>query len=105
MSAAIAHGPSKYPSSYDDTHDRRPTDHSELSQLSTFSLAGHETSSVALTWILYYMCLNPEVQTKLRAEIFEIQDAMEAQGRTVLSPDDLAKMPYMDAVVVRYFPP
>lgn len=44
--------------------------------------------------------MHPEVQSKLRAEVLEIQDNIEAQGRSELSPDDLAKMPYMEAVVV-----
>jgi cytochrome P450 len=38
-------------------------------QTVTFLLAGHETTSNALTWTLYLLATHPEVQTALRAEV------------------------------------
>ena len=35
----------------------------------TFLLAGYETTSVAITWTLYYLSKNQEIQDKLRKEI------------------------------------
>ncbi|KAF5337476.1 hypothetical protein D9758_013586 [Tetrapyrgos nigripes] len=43
-----------------------------LSQISTFIAAGHETTSSALTWCLYALSQNPQVQTKLRAALHAI---------------------------------
>ncbi|ORY51408.1 cytochrome P450, partial [Rhizoclosmatium globosum] len=38
-------------------------------QVLTFLLAGHETTSVALTWTLDFLSKNPEIQVKLREEL------------------------------------
>ncbi|XP_031561235.1 cytochrome P450 3A4-like [Actinia tenebrosa] len=38
-------------------------------QSATFLLAGHETSSNALTFITYHLAMNPNIQEKLRQEI------------------------------------
>ncbi|KAI9448918.1 cytochrome P450 [Russula earlei] len=44
--------------------------HSEmLSQISTFLLAGHETTASALTWTLYALARAPDAQTRLRAAL------------------------------------
>lgn len=66
----------------------------------SYSLAGHETSSAAINWILYYLYLHTAVQDKLRKEILEMKDTLAGRGDANLSPDDLSKMPYLDAVVV-----
>lgn len=71
-----------------------------MGQLSTFSLAGHETSAAAINWILYYLCIHTDVQAKLRKEVLEVKADLSSRGDTALSPDDLSRMPYLDAVVV-----
>lgn len=38
-------------------------------ELMTFILAGHETSSLALTYTIYFLCKFPEWQEKCRQEI------------------------------------
>ena len=35
----------------------------------TFLIAGHETTSVALTSVVYHLAMNPDIQEKLRGEI------------------------------------
>ncbi|KAG8928313.1 hypothetical protein FRC01_006128 [Tulasnella sp. 417] len=40
-----------------------------LAQIATFIAAGHETTSTGITWALYALASNPEVQKKLRAEL------------------------------------
>lgn len=44
--------------------------------------------------------MHPDVQVKLRNEIQAMHDEMTANGQSELTADDIAKMPYMDAVVV-----
>ncbi|KAF9234847.1 cytochrome P450 [Melanogaster broomeanus] len=48
--------------------------------------------SIATTWALYAMALAPEIQTKLREELFSIDTETP-------SMDDLMALPYLDAVV------
>lgn len=71
-------------------------------QLVTLFLAGHETTSHALTWTLYLLSQNPEAERALHAEL----DAVLA-GRDP-GYDDLARLPYTGQVVeesMRLFPP
>ncbi|RIB16608.1 cytochrome P450 [Gigaspora rosea] len=47
--------------------------HDELvSQVMSILLAGHETSSVTLTWALYFLAKNPDIQDLLRKEILDV---------------------------------
>lgn len=47
----------------------RMTDGQLLDEVKTFFLAGYETTSVALTWIMHLLAEHPEVMAKLQAEI------------------------------------
>jgi cytochrome P450 len=40
-----------------------------LSEVPTFFVAGHETTSTAVTWALYALSQAPDVQSKLREEL------------------------------------
>eukprot|EP01006_Ploeotia_vitrea_P046831 TRINITY_DN67064_c1_g2_i1.p1 TRINITY_DN67064_c1_g2~~TRINITY_DN67064_c1_g2_i1.p1 ORF type:complete len:483 (-),score=42.48 TRINITY_DN67064_c1_g2_i1:196-1644(-) len=65
-----------------------------VSNAITFLLAGHETSSKAMTWTLYLLARHPHVQEKLAEEV-----------RNVIGEEDIAKhedlrnMPYLLNVV------
>jgi cytochrome P450 len=50
------------------------TDDEVLAQITTFMLAGQETSSTALTWILYLVSQNMSVQDKLRQELVDMAE-------------------------------
>lgn len=68
-----------------------------------FFSGGFETSSTALTFCLYELCLNPEIQTRLRKEI---QDGLE-ENEEKLSYDLLFHYQYLDMVlneVLRKYP-
>ena len=66
-------------------------DEEELhSQLFVFLLAGHETSSTALSWIFYFLAQHPEVQEKLRREVKETLKEREVCWETYDSMEYLA---------------
>ncbi|KAI0972143.1 cytochrome P450 [Xylaria arbuscula] len=82
-----------------------------VEQMLTFLAAGHETTATALTWAIYVLSKNPEMQAKLREEI-----RSHLPSPSTSSPqktDELAAiidnhMPYLQAVcleVLRYFSP
>ncbi|KXN81835.1 Cytochrome P450 4B1 [Leucoagaricus sp. SymC.cos] len=78
--------------STDIPEDQRMSDEDVLAQVPTFLVAGHETTSNATTWALYALSLNPEVQTKLREELYTIQTDNP-------SMDELNSLQYLDFVV------
>ncbi|KAF9235965.1 cytochrome P450 [Melanogaster broomeanus] len=71
---------------------QRLSDGDVLAQVPTFLVAGHETTSAAVTWALYAMALAPEIQTKLREELISVRTDTP-------SMDDLMALPYLDAMV------
>ncbi|KAI0453346.1 cytochrome P450 [Xylaria acuta] len=80
-----------------------------IEQLLTFLVAGHETTATALTWAVYVLSKNPDMQTRLRDEIrTHLRSLSSLSGA-----DDLAtvidnNMPYLHAIcqeVLRYFAP
>ncbi|RIB01835.1 cytochrome P450 [Gigaspora rosea] len=47
--------------------------HDELiGQVMTFLVAGHETTSIALSWALYFLAKNPDIQDRLRKELLDV---------------------------------
>lgn len=71
--------------------DGEPMSDAEIrDQLLTILLAGHETSAVAVSWGVYYLCREPAVLSRLREEI----DALGVDP----GADALARLPYLQAV-------
>lgn len=68
------------------------TDSEVLSQVPTFLVAGHETTSNATTWALYALSLNKSAQTTLREELLSL-------ATDTPSMDELNSLPYLDKVV------
>lgn len=62
-----------------------------LGQISTFVIAGHETTSTSLSWTLLALALHPEAQEKLREECMSVGEFPEM--------DVLEGLKYLDAVV------
>jgi hypothetical protein len=70
-------------------------------------LAGNETSSTALTWILYMLTQNPETQTRLREECLAVADERPSlyvihtsrRSRTDAISEEISALPYLGAVV------
>jgi cytochrome P450 len=68
----------------------------------TIFLAGHETTSVALTWTWYLLSQHPAVEAGLHAELDEVLD-----GRPP-TLDDLPRLPVTESVLtesIRLYPP
>jgi cytochrome P450 len=71
-------------------------------QLVTLFLAGHETTSQALTWTFYCLSQSPEARAALHAELDDV-----LAGRTP-TPADLERLPYTEQVIteaMRLYPP
>lgn len=59
--------------------------------LFTLLAAGHETTAIAMTWVIYHLLTHPEVLSRARAEVDEAFD----RGDTI---DEIAKLPYLTAI-------
>lgn len=71
-------------------------------QVVTIFMAGHETTSLALSWTWYLLSQHPAVEAKLHAELAEM-----LEGRTPAN-EDVANLRYTRMVVeesMRLFPP
>ncbi|BGP16891.1 hypothetical protein JCM10213_007336 [Rhodosporidiobolus nylandii] len=66
-------------------------------QLTTFLLAGHETTSTALTWTLYALSRMPEKQERLRQEVRAARAKAAMEGRAELESHELDALEYLDA--------
>jgi cytochrome P450 len=58
-------------------------------------IAGSDTSSTTIEWMLVYLCLYPEIQEKVHFEL----DQVIGKERTP-ELDDLPKLPYLSAVIM-----
>ncbi|GAA5823734.1 hypothetical protein JCM3770_002596 [Rhodotorula araucariae] len=67
-------------------------------QLTTMLIAGHETTSTALTWTLWMLSKAPASQDKLRREIRKAYAQAKSEGIEDLDSKVLDSLPYLDAV-------
>ena len=63
-----------------------------LPEIATFLIAGHETTSTAMSWTLFGLCQNLEAQRKLREELL----TLATDDPTM---DELKTLPYLDMVI------
>ncbi|RIB14061.1 cytochrome P450 [Gigaspora rosea] len=79
--------------------------HDELVGLvMTILFAGHETTSTSLTWSLYYLAKNPDMQDRLRKEILEVF----TDRNNFPTFDEIDNLKYLDCVykeILRIMPP
>jgi cytochrome P450 len=71
-------------------------------QIITIFMAGHETTSLALTWTLYLLSQHPAVEAKMQEELARVLG-----GRTPINAD-LPNLPYTRMVIdetLRLYPP
>jgi cytochrome P450 len=71
-------------------------------EVTTFMLAGHETTANALSWMWYLLALNPDARDRMLAEIDEV---LENRRPTV---EDIPNLPWTTACfqeAMRFYPP
>jgi cytochrome P450 len=85
-------------SSLSEEPSKRLSPSETLCQISTFLVAGHETTANALSWALYALAREPAAQTKLRAELrsVSIGDPLSPTPEEV---ETISKLEYLDAVL------
>ncbi|KAJ7259121.1 fatty acid hydroxylase [Mycena haematopus] len=69
------------------------TEQSIAENLLTFLIAGHETSSGMMSFMVYFLLKNPQTMRKLRAQIDEVLGDRQVQY------EDFANLPYLIAVM------
>ncbi|KAJ7864182.1 cytochrome P450 [Mycena leptocephala] len=72
--------------------NQRLSDEDVIAQVPTFLVAGHETTSTAVTWALFALTQNPTAQQRLREEVLSIPTDRPTM-------DELNALPYLDCVV------
>ncbi|KAK0239393.1 cytochrome P450 [Armillaria nabsnona] len=70
-----------------------------LAEVNAIILAGHETTSNTIAFMLTELCKNSKIQDKLRAEIHSAETRLHEQGETRFDLADFDSMPYMLAVL------
>jgi cytochrome P450 len=68
----------------------RPTD--ILLEISTFLIAGHETTSTSTAWALFELSRNPVVQDRLRKELLAVPTGQPTM-------EELNALPYLESFV------
>lgn len=70
-------------------------------EVMTLFIAGHETTAVTLAWLWHLLSQHPRVEERL------IEELRSVLGGRAPTPDDLPRLPYLDAViheVLRLYP-
>ena len=81
-----------------DEHGSGLSDQEILDETETFMFEGHDTTTSAISWLLYNLARHPELQQRARAEIDSIVDddhnERDTQSDTI-EWSDLSRMPYL----------
>ena len=78
------------------------TDEQLRTEVTTFLLAGQETTSLALTWTWYLLSQHPQARQRLEAELDEVLEGRQPEY------GDLPRLPYTRMVIdetMRLYPP
>lgn len=78
-----------------------------LQQMTTFLAAGHETTSVGITWAIYMLILHKDWQEQLREEIRATMPTLDDESLEA-SHEQLEQLPLLRAFieeVIRWYPP
>lgn len=62
-------------------------------------MAGHDTTSLTLTWLLWELAKNPEYQSRMRAEISTIRAKVAERGDSDFAMVDMEAMTFVGAAI------
>ncbi|KAK0210022.1 cytochrome P450 [Desarmillaria ectypa] len=74
---------------------KRMSDEEIYSQLSTFTLAGHDTTAATTAWVLYELSRHPHIQAQIREEILQTRERCQGD----LTSSDYDSMALLNAVI------
>ncbi|KAJ4468196.1 cytochrome-450 hydroxylase [Lentinula aciculospora] len=95
--------------------EQRIDDEEMLHNINTFMFAGSDTTSLTVSWTLYLLTENPEMQERLRADLLSVlprtapsnfSDLTEEETQSVYA--EIAELPYLHNVIreaLRLIPP
>ncbi|CAG8815888.1 23412_t:CDS:2, partial [Gigaspora margarita] len=75
--------------------DEQLTHNELISQVMTLLIAGHETTSTALSWALYFLAKHPDTQDRLRKELVDVFTDRDH----VPTFDEIDHLKYLDSVL------
>ncbi|KAF0509342.1 cytochrome P450 [Gigaspora margarita] len=84
--------------------DEQLTYNELLGQVMTLLIAGHETTSTVLSWVLYFLAKNPDAQDRLRKEVLDVL----ADRDHMPTFDEIEHLKYLECVfkeTLRIVPP
>lgn len=70
-----------------------------IAQMSTLTLAGHDTTAGTLSWMLWELAKHPEYQDKMRSEILATRARVAQRGESTFTIDDLDSLKYTVAAI------
>ncbi|KAJ4498302.1 cytochrome-450 hydroxylase [Lentinula lateritia] len=95
--------------------EQRIDDEEMLHNINTFMFAGSDTTSLTVSWILYLLTENPEMQEHLRAELFTVLPPTAPTNLSELTEEEtqslyaeVSELPYLHNVMreaLRLIPP
>ncbi|GFS48647.1 cytochrome P450 4V2 [Nephila pilipes] len=65
-------------------------------EVDTFMFEGHDTTGMTLSWALFCLGINPEIQLRAQEELDEIFDDDISRG---ITREDITKMKYLECVI------
>ena len=68
-----------------------------LGQLTTFLVAGHETTAAAAAWLLYYLSSFPDIQARVYEEVKQLDEKVAQEGRAKPTWREMAELPLLRA--------
>jgi cytochrome P450 len=86
---------------YDDASHETMTAKQLRDEITTIFMAGHETTSQTLSWIFYRLALHPEIYSKVKAEVTQING-------DCITLESLQQLSYTKALIeeaMRFYPP
>jgi len=81
------------------------TEHELVNQVLTFLAGGHETSATTMSWAAYILATRPELQEKLRADIFELVARNSGERPSPVEVDKLQSLDNFFREILRRFAP